>query len=189
MHGLRRDGGDPRPVGPRRDRGRSGVRVLVVERQRLGQHPQPQDVRGLERVHRVNPVRRGSCGVVGTSSPTTPHLYLAMNAPPRRGAYLFMKQETKTQPEDQEIEKWNIQLEQEGFREKWVHTDAPGYEYSEHTHPVDTTYVVLQGNMIVVVGGVEREVGSGDRFDVSKNTTHSAKVGLKGCTFLIGVKV
>lgn len=100
-----------------------------------------------------------------------------------------MKHETKTHSEEPEIAKWNVQLEQEGFREKWVHTDAPGYEYSEHTHPVDTTYVVLEGNMIVRIGGQDREVCTGDRFDVTKNTIHSAKVGPKGCTFLIGVKV
>ena len=97
--------------------------------------------------------------------------------------------ETKVSSEDPIIAKWEAHLEEEGFHEKWMHTDAPEYEYSEHTHPVDTTYVVLQGSMVVHIGEVEREVGPGNRFDVPKHTLHRAKVGPKGATFLIGVKV
>lgn len=87
------------------------------------------------------------------------------------------------------MQKWKTILLEEGFRQQWSHRDQAGYFYDDHEHPVDTAHVVLQGSMTIEVEGQEHEVGVGERFDVAKHVVHRAKIGPRGCEFLIGVRV
>lgn len=89
----------------------------------------------------------------------------------------------------QTVEEWKHQLVQENFGELWVHTDPPGHFYEEHSHPVDTAHVVLDGSMTVSFDGKENIVKAGQRLDVLKNVPHTARIGEQGCTFLIGVRL
>lgn len=88
------------------------------------------------------------------------------------------------------LEEWKTQLAKEGFGELWVHTDEPGFVYKEHTHPVDTVYVVIQGFMAAWAGGDQiTEFHTGDRWDVVKHIPHGSTIGPSGCTYITGVKV
>ena len=80
-------------------------------------------------------------------------------------------------------------MKADGFSQVVTHTDPPDFYYPDHSHPVDTTHVVLLGDMSVSFEGKARIVKEGERLDVSKHVVHSAKIGSGGCTFLTGVRV
>lgn len=86
-------------------------------------------------------------------------------------------------------EQWEQQLKSDGYSQVAQHKDPPNFEYPEHSHPVDTSYVVLQGNMVVQMEGQEQVVGEGQRLDIGKQVVHWARVGAEGCTFLIGIRM
>ena len=79
-------------------------------------------------------------------------------------------------------------LRSEGFSHTYVWEDGPGALYPEHTHPVVTAHIVLDGEVTVTAQGKTRTYKAGERFDVPAETTHSAKMGPKGCRYLIGEK-
>ena len=87
------------------------------------------------------------------------------------------------------MQQWEEQLKTDGFNQVTEHKDPPGYEYPDHSHPVDTAHVVLKGSMRVWFDGREHIVKDGGRLDVGKHTIHKAKIGPDGCTFLIGVRM
>ncbi len=88
-----------------------------------------------------------------------------------------------------DIKKWEELFVKDGYRQHWVQTDMAGYFYAEHEHPIDTAYAVVIGAMTIEMDGQSRVFREGERFDVPKHVFHSAKIGPKGCTFLIGVRV
>ena len=87
------------------------------------------------------------------------------------------------------VDQWKKKLQEDGFGELWVHKDPANHTYEEHSHPVDTTHVVLKGEMMVSVVGKAHVVHEGERLDIEKNTPHTATIGSKGCTFLIGARM
>lgn len=80
------------------------------------------------------------------------------------------------------------QLEDEGFSPIYLHRDEPHVLYANHTHAKSTTYIILEGEMILTVEGETRVVKTGDRFDVPAGAAHSVRMGPKGCKYLIGEK-
>lgn len=80
-------------------------------------------------------------------------------------------------------------LTQENFTEVWLRTEPAGYAYDDHTHPVDTVYIVITGELVTNTGGKEATIGPGQRWDVPKNMPHSSHIGPEGCTYLTGVKM
>ena len=86
-------------------------------------------------------------------------------------------------------EAWKEILRKEHFNEVWTHTDPAGHFYEGHSHPVDTVHVVLQGSIIVWAEGKEHLIQAGERLDLAKHMSHSAKIGPQGCTFLTGVRI
>ncbi len=87
------------------------------------------------------------------------------------------------------VEEWTKKLREEQFGEVWEHTDKADFSYPIHSHPVNTTYVVFEGSMVVPFEGKDHEMRPGDRLDIAKHVEHSTKIGPEGCTFLIGVRV
>lgn len=77
-------------------------------------------------------------------------------------------------------------LKKEGFAEVYVHEDAPGASYPEHTHAGLTTLVILEGEMKLTMDGETRTYGEGDRADVPAGKRHSAIIGPQGCKYAIG---
>ena len=80
------------------------------------------------------------------------------------------------------------QLEKEGFKNVFLWRDAPGTFYPEHTHSGVSAHIVLEGEMELEIDGVKHSLKAGDRFDVSDGEVHSARMGPKGCVYLVGGK-
>lgn len=80
------------------------------------------------------------------------------------------------------------QLRAERFSHTYVWQDGPGAHYPEHAHPTVTAHIVLEGDVTVTSDGKTRTYQAGERFDVPAETVHSARMGPKGCRYLIGEK-
>ncbi len=85
----------------------------------------------------------------------------------------------------QELEK---SLRSEGFTHTYIWEDGPGAFYAAHTHPTVTAHILLEGEMTVTTHGETRTYKAEERFDVPAQTMHSAKMGPKGCRYIIGEK-
>ncbi len=79
-------------------------------------------------------------------------------------------------------------LQSEGFRHTYIWQDSPNAYYPDHTHPVETAHIILDGEMTVTHSGLTRTCRAGDRVDVPARTVHSARMGPHGCRYLIGEK-
>jgi len=80
------------------------------------------------------------------------------------------------------------QLQDEGFSHTYVWQDSPNAFYSDHTHAVETAHIILDGEMTLTQGGKARTFAAGERCDVPAGVVHSAKMGPRGCKYLIGEK-
>ena len=78
------------------------------------------------------------------------------------------------------------QLVGEGFSHTYVWEDVPNARYPDHTHGVETAHVILNGEMTLTMDGVTKTYNEGERCDVPANAVHSARMGPKGCRYLIG---
>lgn len=79
-------------------------------------------------------------------------------------------------------------LQSEGFRHTYIWQDGPNASYPDHTHPVETAHIILDGEMTVTHSSQARTCRAGDRIDVPARTVHSARMGPRGCRYLIGEK-
>lgn len=80
------------------------------------------------------------------------------------------------------------QLHSEGFRHTYVWEDGADCSYADHTHPVETAHIILEGEMTLSVNGRTTTYRAGERCDVSAGIVHSARMGSSGCRYLIGEK-
>jgi mannose-6-phosphate isomerase-like protein (cupin superfamily) len=77
-------------------------------------------------------------------------------------------------------------LEREGFRRTYIWEDGPHVFYPDHRHDEETAHVILAGEMTLTLAGETRTYRAGDRCDVPAGAAHSARMGAKGCRYLIG---
>jgi quercetin dioxygenase-like cupin family protein len=77
-------------------------------------------------------------------------------------------------------------LRAEGFSHTYVWEDRPNAHYPDHTHAGETAHIVLSGEMILTMGGSSETCREGDRCDVAGGVVHSARMGSRGCRYLIG---
>jgi mannose-6-phosphate isomerase-like protein (cupin superfamily) len=80
------------------------------------------------------------------------------------------------------------QLHSEGFRHTYVWQDGPSAHYPDHTHAAETAHIILDGEMTLTQGDLAQTYGVGERCDVPAGAVHSARMGLRGCRYLIGEK-
>jgi cupin superfamily acireductone dioxygenase involved in methionine salvage len=80
------------------------------------------------------------------------------------------------------------QLAAEGFDHSYVWQDRPNAFYSDHTHADVTAHIILAGEMTLTMHGVSKTYEVGDRCDVPADTIHSARMGARGCRYLVGEK-
>jgi mannose-6-phosphate isomerase-like protein (cupin superfamily) len=80
------------------------------------------------------------------------------------------------------------QLHSEGFLQTYVWQDGPNAFYPDHTHATDTAHIILDGEMILTHGGSTQTYAAGERCDVPAGALHSARMGPRGCRYLIGEK-
>ena len=79
-----------------------------------------------------------------------------------------------------------LQLRSEGFGHTYVWQDGPHAFYPDHTHPGVTAHIILDGEITVTMNGATQTYRTGERFDVPAGAVHSAKMGPRGCRYLIG---
>lgn len=81
------------------------------------------------------------------------------------------------------------QLHEEGFCRTYTWQDGPGAHYPDHTHPVKSAHVILEGEITLTCDGVSQTYKAGERApDVPAGAVHSARMGPSGCRYLIGEK-
>jgi mannose-6-phosphate isomerase-like protein (cupin superfamily) len=78
------------------------------------------------------------------------------------------------------------ELCREGFSHTYVWEDGPNMFYAQHTHAMETTHIILRGEMTLTIEGKSQTFGVGERCDVAAGAMHSAKMGASGCRYLIG---
>jgi quercetin dioxygenase-like cupin family protein len=78
------------------------------------------------------------------------------------------------------------QLRNEGFGHTYVWQDAPNAHYPDHTHTEETAHIILSGEMAVTMASDTQTYRAGQRCDVPAGAVHSARMGPKGCRYLIG---
>ena len=78
------------------------------------------------------------------------------------------------------------QLQREGFSHTYIWEDEPQKRYPEHTHPLQTANVILNGEVTITMQGKSNTYRAGDRCDIPANTVHSAMMGPRGCRYLVG---
>jgi mannose-6-phosphate isomerase-like protein (cupin superfamily) len=77
-------------------------------------------------------------------------------------------------------------LIREGFHQTYVWQDGPSAFYPDHQHACETAHVILSGEMTLMLNGEARTYRTGERCDVPAGATHSARMGPRGCRYLIG---
>ena len=80
------------------------------------------------------------------------------------------------------------QLHADGFVRTYIWQDGPNAHYPNHTHPAETAHVILDGEMTLTYAGSTRTYAAGERCDVPAGAVHSARMGPRGCRYLIGEK-
>jgi mannose-6-phosphate isomerase-like protein (cupin superfamily) len=80
------------------------------------------------------------------------------------------------------------ELRAEGFLHTYVWQDGPYAFYADHTHPVETAHIILDGEMTLNQGNQTKTYRAGERCDVPAGAVHAAKMGLHGCKYLVGEK-
>jgi len=85
-----------------------------------------------------------------------------------------------------EESRFRKQLESEGFSHTYVWQDGPNAHYPDHTHAGLTAHIIVDGEMTLTVGGKSNTYHVGDRCDVPAGAVHSARMGPRGCRYLVG---
>ena len=80
------------------------------------------------------------------------------------------------------------QLRIEGFAHIYAWQDRPDAYYPEHTHPVETAHLILEGEMTLMMDGQTYTFSAGERCDVPAGAMHSARIGPRGCRYPVGEK-
>jgi quercetin dioxygenase-like cupin family protein len=80
------------------------------------------------------------------------------------------------------------QLEAEGFSHTFVWQDGAEAFYPDHTHTGLTAHIILDGEMTLTMGGKSGTYRAGDRCDVPASAVHSARMGPRGCRYVVGEK-
>lgn len=78
------------------------------------------------------------------------------------------------------------QLHGDGFLHTYLWQDGPNVFYPDHAHAVETAHIILEGEMTLTQDDKTRTYAAGQRCDVAAGAVHSAKMGPRGCRYLIG---
>ena len=66
--------------------------------------------------------------------------------------------------------------------------DGPDAYYPDHTHGNLTAHMILDGEMTLTAQGATHTYKAGVRCDVPAETVHSARMGPRGCKYMVGEK-
>lgn len=76
-------------------------------------------------------------------------------------------------------------LKTEGFNKVYVWDATPGEEDEMHAHEWDTRLVILDGDIEITLDGATKLYKEKEEVDIPHNAAHSAKVGMRGCTYIV----
>ncbi len=62
-----------------------------------------------------------------------------------------------------DLETLERQLHREGFQHTYFWQDGPNAFYSDHTHPVETAHIILDGEMTLTQGAASQTYRAGER--------------------------
>lgn len=83
-------------------------------------------------------------------------------------------------------------LTSEGYQEVYIWDAKPGEFDAEHQHDFDTKLIILAGEIQIrtAVGNFLSNTiyKTGDEITISKHQPHEAKVGAKGCRYIVAEK-
>lgn len=65
-------------------------------------------------------------------------------------------------------------------------SDEPNETYEEHMHKGRVSFFVVKGSIEMMIDGTPRKLIAGDRIDVPVGVPHTAKVGIEGCSYVVG---
>jgi quercetin dioxygenase-like cupin family protein len=74
------------------------------------------------------------------------------------------------------IHELEIRLHAEGFQHTYVCEDGPDRHYSDHTHPVETAHIILEGEMTLTMDGRNTIYRASERCDVPAGCMHAARM-------------
>ena len=80
-------------------------------------------------------------------------------------------------------------FEEEDFVSVYEHQDLPGTVYPEHSHQGKVSIFVTDGSINFDFNGKKKEILAPNRFDIPKNTPHSATVGPNGGIMIIAEEI
>ena len=89
---------------------------------------------------------------------------------------------------NEDLKSLERQLHSEGFLHTYVWQDGPNAHYPDHTHASETAHIILDGEMTLAQRDSTQTYGAGERCDVPAGAAHSARMGPRGCRYLIGEK-
>lgn len=81
------------------------------------------------------------------------------------------------------FESFREQKIREGFDTALVRTWQPNQVNETHTHPFDTTALVVEGEFSLTVNGQTHLYRAGDSFNLERNVAHSERYGPQGAVF------
>ena len=79
-------------------------------------------------------------------------------------------------------------LRAEGYQETREGAMAADRVNPEHTHDFDARVLVLDGEIAIACGGVERTYRSGDMFAMAAGTPHAERCGPNGVRYFVGCR-
>lgn len=80
-------------------------------------------------------------------------------------------------------------LQHDGFAHIYEWTDTAHTVYPPHTHKGAVSFYVLRGSIEITINGSTVCVCAGERMNVPPQTLHSAIVGNRGCTYVVGEQI
>jgi quercetin dioxygenase-like cupin family protein len=77
-------------------------------------------------------------------------------------------------------------LGRDGFNEIQTKTLPAGYSVTEHHHPFDVRALVIAGEIVLTVDGVQHAYREGDVFVMAAGREHRENVGPAGVRYVVG---
>lgn len=81
---------------------------------------------------------------------------------------------------------WIEKLKAEGWQNVQVCPNEANKTFEEHTHDQKTVHVILKGEIDLIEGEEVVTLKEGDYYEIPAGTTHVAKSGPEGVSFIVG---
>jgi quercetin dioxygenase-like cupin family protein len=83
-------------------------------------------------------------------------------------------------------QEFETMLQSEGYNSGVLVERAVGYHLDEHAHDFDACALVTEGDLTLVVDGVEQNYPAGSIFKLAAGTPHRESAGPQGVRYLSG---